>query len=63
MDEELRRTVEAVLFAAARKLELEEISKLCKSQEKDVLALELHTSQSGCPPHLPLLYQYARARP
>jgi len=52
MDEELRRTVEAVLFAAARKLELEEIAKLCKCQEKELLDIltalksDLDTSNS-----------------
>jgi segregation and condensation protein B len=39
MDEELKRVVEAVLFAAARKLELAEIAKLCKRPEQDVLAV------------------------
>lgn len=37
MNDELRRVVEAILFAAARKLELEEIAKLCKRPEGDVL--------------------------
>ncbi len=39
MDEELKRLVEAVLFAAGRKLELAEIVKLCKRSEQDVLAV------------------------
>jgi len=52
MDEELKRTVEAILFAAARKLELEEISKLCKKPEVEVLQVlhelkgQLETSNS-----------------
>lgn len=37
MDEELKRIVEAILFAAARKMELEELAKLCKRPEADVL--------------------------
>ena len=39
MDDELKRTVEAILFAAARRLELEELAKLCKSSEQDVLTV------------------------
>ena len=39
MDEELKRTVEAILFAAARKLELSEIANLCRRSEQDVLAV------------------------
>src|SRR5574342_733894 len=39
MDEELKRMVEAILFAAARKLELEEIASLCKRSPEDVLAI------------------------
>lgn len=39
MDEELKRTVEAILFAAARKLELEEVASLCKRSPEDVLAV------------------------
>src|SRR3989344_2853011 len=37
MDEELKRVVEAILFAAARKLELEELSKLCRRADADIL--------------------------
>lgn len=37
MDEELKRTIEAILFAAARKLELSEIAKLCKKPEAEIL--------------------------
>ena len=37
MDEELKRMVEAILFAAARKLELAELAKLCKRPEQEVL--------------------------
>jgi len=36
MDEELKRIVEAILFAAARRLELEEIAKLCKRPQEQV---------------------------
>lgn len=39
MDEELKRMVEAILFAAARKLELEELASLCKRSPEDVLAI------------------------
>ncbi|MEM3154491.1 MAG: SMC-Scp complex subunit ScpB [Candidatus Woesearchaeota archaeon] len=39
MDEELKRMVEAILFAAARKLELEEISKLCHRPKEEILAV------------------------
>ncbi len=39
MDEQLKRTVEAILFAAARKLELAEIAKLGKSTETEVLQI------------------------
>jgi segregation and condensation protein B len=39
MDDELKRMVEAILFAAARKLELEEIASLCKRSPEDVLAV------------------------
>ncbi len=39
MDEELKRMVEAILFAAARKLELEEIASLCKRSPEDILAV------------------------
>lgn len=39
MDEQLKRTVEAILFAAARKLELAEIAKLCKGTETEVLQI------------------------
>ncbi len=39
MDEELKRLVEAVLFAAGRKIELAEIAKLCRRSEQDVLAV------------------------
>ncbi len=52
MDEELKRMVEAILFAAARKLELAEIAKLCKRSEQDILAVltelksQLDTSNS-----------------
>ncbi len=35
--DELKHLVEAILFAAARKLELEEIAKLCKHPEQEVL--------------------------
>ncbi|MBW2970178.1 SMC-Scp complex subunit ScpB [Candidatus Woesearchaeota archaeon] len=38
MDEELKRTVEAILFAAGRKLELSELAGLCKRSEEEVLA-------------------------
>ncbi len=37
MDEELKGIVEAILFAAARKMELSEIAKLCKKSEAEVL--------------------------
>ena len=52
MDEELKRTIEAILFAAARKLELAEIAKLCKKSEAEILAVlkewkeQLDTSNS-----------------
>jgi segregation and condensation protein B len=39
MDEELKRMVEAILFAAARKLELDEIASLCKRSPEDILAV------------------------
>lgn len=39
MDEELKRMVEAILFAAARKLELDEIASLCKRSPGDILAV------------------------
>ncbi len=37
MDEDLKRMVEAILFAAGRKLELSDIAKLCKRPEQDIL--------------------------
>ncbi len=52
MDDELKNVVEAILFAAARKLELAEIAKLCKRSEAEVLAIltewkaQLDTSNS-----------------
>ncbi len=53
MDEELKRMVEAILFAAARKLELEEVASLCKRSPEDVLSIlaELKTQldASGSP--------------
>jgi len=39
MDEELKRVVEAILFASGRKLELSEIAKLCKRSEAEILAV------------------------
>jgi len=39
MDDELKRTTEAILFAAARKLELSEIAKLCRRSEAEILAI------------------------
>jgi len=39
MDDELRSMVEAILFAAGRKLELAEIAKLCRRSEQDVLGV------------------------
>jgi segregation and condensation protein B len=53
MDEELKRMVEAILFAAARKLELEEVASLCKCSPEDVFSIltELKTQldASGSP--------------
>lgn len=37
MDDELKGTLEAILFSAARKVELSELAKLCRRQEQDVL--------------------------
>lgn len=37
MDEELRRMIEAILFAAGKKIELEHIVKLCKRSPDDIL--------------------------
>src|SRR3989344_3839978 len=37
MDEELKGTLEAILFSAARKVELVELAKLCRRNEQDVL--------------------------
>ncbi|MBS3125378.1 SMC-Scp complex subunit ScpB [Candidatus Woesearchaeota archaeon] len=37
MDEELKGTLEAILFSAARKVELAELAKLCRKSEQDVL--------------------------
>lgn len=37
MDEELKRVIEAILFAAARSLELPEIAKLCRRTEEEAL--------------------------
>ncbi len=39
MDEELRKLVEAILFAAARKIDLSEIAKLSKHSEADLLTV------------------------
>ncbi|VVB81631.1 Segregation and condensation protein B [uncultured archaeon] len=39
MDEELKHVVEAILFAAGRKLELSELAGLCKKPEEEVLAV------------------------
>ena len=39
MDEELRKLVEAILFAAARKIDLSEIAKLSKHTEADILTV------------------------
>lgn len=39
MDDDLKRLVEAILFAAGRKLELSEIAKLCKKTEAEVSAV------------------------
>ena len=39
MDEELKHMVEAILFAAARKLELEEMANLCKRSPEEVLSI------------------------
>ncbi len=39
MDEELKRVVEAILFASGRKLELSELAKLCKRSEAEILAI------------------------
>ncbi len=39
MDEELQRMIEAILFAAARKLELSEIAKLCRRAESEILSI------------------------
>src|SRR3989344_141723 len=39
MDDELKRVVEAILFAAARKIDIEEIARLCKHSEDDVLTV------------------------
>lgn len=50
---ELRRMVEAILFAAARRMELSEIAKLCKAREEDVLRVlnewnaELNASEAS----------------
>lgn len=46
MDDELKRVVEAILFAAARKMDIEEIARLCKHSEDDVLTVlfELKTA-------------------
>ncbi len=50
---ELRRIVEAILFAAARRMELSEIAKLCKAREEDVLRVlndwsaELNSSEAS----------------
>jgi len=38
MDEELKRMVEAILFAAARKIELAELAKLCKRPEQEIFS-------------------------
>ena len=37
MDEELKQTLEAILFSAARKVELAELAKLCRRDEQEVL--------------------------
>ena len=53
MDEELKRVVEAILFAAGRKLELSELAGLCRKSEGEVLAvleewkLQLDSSNSS----------------
>ncbi len=39
MDEELRKVVEAILFAAGRKLELSELASLCKKPEGEIFAV------------------------
>src|SRR3990172_6769558 len=39
MDEELKRMIEAILFAAGRKLELSEVVKLCRRSEPEILAV------------------------
>lgn len=40
--EELKKKIEAVLFAAGRKVELEEIAKLCKTKDLAAVANTLH---------------------
>jgi segregation and condensation protein B len=39
MDEELKRTIEAILFAAGRKLELSELAKLCRRAESEIISV------------------------
>ena len=45
MAESLRKTIEAVLFAAARRLSLEELARLCKSTEAEINAILLEWKQ------------------
>jgi len=54
MDEELKRLVEAILFAAARRLEIAEIAKLCKRSEDDVRSV-LKEWKEQLPPHSPTM--------
>lgn len=46
MDDELKRMIEAILFAAGRKLELSELAKLCRRAESEIVSvLEEWSSQ------------------
>lgn len=53
---ELRRLVEAVLFASARAMSIEELSKICKRSENDILAVltlwQKELEQSNSPTRL-----------
>ena len=42
MTDELKQKVEALLFAAGRKISLEDIAKLCKTRDMEAIKKSLH---------------------